>query len=343
MTDLVAELAVPAFLAIAVGINPFLTLLALSLLAQWPDPSFLPGDLRDLSSRAVLLGTALLLAVETMLETSRSVRPFHQVAGAFVRPLIAMLLTLLIFVQPPLWMSLGLGALAAGLTYFVHGVRSGTWSRWDWAERSPAHPFLLRGLEWTVVMALTLTAVSSGHVSHLWALGVVVALAFLTPAGLDAFGFVRRATWAGIRSFVAPLGFSRQRRPPRWVRRVHPISSGGEVHGGGKGWPAAALPGGPFRRLHQGWLVGPGPSFPMLFRTAARVWKVDVQAVRWELRPLGPLVRRLTVTDPAGESHEFLLTLDGPEEHLLRPKPTPERSPTSGALGESSSPSDANA
>ena len=319
MDGLPPELIVLLPLAVAAGIDLYLTLLFLGAApttSWWSQP--LPGALGDLDSPGVLImvGTFYLLEVSAeRYATSRLVwNAFH----AIIRPVAGALLALLLLDGEPPWLAFGGAVVAGAVASFAHAVRSGgAIVRWLGSARSP-HVLLVSMLEDTIVVGLAVLSIDLPW----YALGVGVLLVggAAATAGLAharAFGFAVRLAVARVSQTLTQRRWMGPDEIPGWVRRAledDPLAPGGGLRGSPAG--AHRLPGAP--RFATGWIVVRGGSPLFVYRRRKAPAAVD----------LGPLVadgvletaffRRVDLHTSSGAAARVFFGVNGPSEASLR-------------------------
>lgn len=267
MPEIPIELIVLPPLAIAAGIDLYLTLLFLGAAPTtglWDQP--LPGAVGDLDSPGVLImvGTIYLLefAAERYAPAALVWNAFH----AIIRPVSGMLLALLVLDGQPLAVVVGGALLAGALASIAHAVRSGgAVIRWLGAARAP-HILLVSLLEDVLVLGIVALALDLPT----WALGPVVALSVVVsprvPSDVRAFAFaVRLAVGRVFQTLTRRRWLGPEELPP-WVREAleddDVLAPGGALRGSPVG--AHRLPGSP--RFVTGWVLVRGGSPMLVFR-----------------------------------------------------------------------------
>ncbi len=263
-------------LALALGLDFFLVVLAIGLLPMVPGMEDLPGHLELLSTPPVFAASAALYLSGWGMERHRFTLLFWQSANMVVRAVGASLLATLVVAEMGMLAQalagLTVGALACG----VQALRMGWGTVLDHGEgpiprrpvRAAAEDALAAGALWVAVLS-----------PPPW--GVVAALGLLLPAFLTAGPAFRAAAFSipllrGVAlSTGGGTGWTSPDRFPRWLRGSlardnDPISFGL------RGCRAALSGGGAIGRFRTGWLVisGSGPTFS--FRTLTRVWDADL-------------------------------------------------------------------
>jgi hypothetical protein len=303
-------------LALAAGVDLYLTLLFLGAApgTGWWDS--LPGALGDLHTRGVLIMVGSFYVLELTAEAWPSAALFWNAFHAIIRPLAGALLALLLLDGQPVAV-MATGAVLAGLTASVaHASRTGGGVLF-WLD-SAKHPnrLLVAILEDVAVLGMVVLLLDGPW----WALGATVAVvgASLRVAGsqVRAFAFAIRLAWA--RAWRT-LGQSRWDDPddfPRWVRGA--LADDVMAPGGGlRGCPAGGhrLPGAP--RFVTGWIVVRGDTPIFVYRRRRGVGSVDLGAQPAKEVSQSAFFRRVALTTGAGPANLYM-GLDGPGTESLR-------------------------
>jgi hypothetical protein len=318
LPELPPELLVLAPLAVAAGLDLYLTLLFLGAAPTtpwWDHP--MPGALGDLDSLGVLVTAGAFYVVEFVAERRAPTGLLWNAFHAVIRPLSGALLALLLLEGLGL-PSILLGvASAAALTSLAHAVRSGgAMLRWLSPGRSP-HVLLVSILEDALVLGLLVLVLDLPA----WALGAAGLLALISlpsaPSNVRAFGFAVRLVSARVFSSLAQRRWLGQDELPPWVRRTlegDVLAPGGGLRGTRVG--AYRLPGAP--RFATGWVVVRGGS-PMFIhrRRVSSGSSVDLGdlAVRG-LADTG-LFRRVDFTSASRSRASVFFTANGPSQESL--------------------------
>ena len=313
MVGLPPELIVLIPLAVAAGIDLYLTLLFLGAVTTsvwWTDP--LPGALGDLGSPGVLIMVGTFYVLEFAAERYATSGLVWNAFHAIIRPLAGALLALLLLDREPLWL-VAVGAIVAGaVASFAHAVRSGgTIVRWLGSATSP-RVLLVSALEDTLVVGLAVLAIDQPY--YALAAGTTLVVAAAATAGLAharAFGFAVRLAVARVSQTLTQRRWLGPEELPGWVRRS--LEDDVLAPGGGlRGSPAGAhrLPGAP--RFATGWIVVRGGSPLFVYRRRNGPGSVD----------LGPLVaegvletdffRRFDLRTRTGAPARVLFVVNGP-------------------------------
>ncbi|MEX2465615.1 MAG: DUF4126 domain-containing protein [Gemmatimonadota bacterium] len=263
MPELAPELWILLPLAIAAGIDLYLTLLVLGAaptLPWWDHP--LPGALGDLDAPAILIVVGVVYLLEFTAERQPASALVWNAVHALIRPVSgALLAALLLHGQTPA--VLLAGSLAGGfVASLAHAVRSGG-AIVRWLDPSPdPHVLLVSMFEDTLVLGLTVASLDAPPV----ALGAALVLVLLAAprAAVETRAFVFAIRFAASRVFQSfrERSWRRAERLPKWVRDA--LADDVMAPGGGlRGAPAAVLrmPGLP--RFTTGWVVvrGDDPAF----------------------------------------------------------------------------------
>ena len=319
MTDLPPELLILVPLALAAGIDLYLTLLFLGAAPTtpwWDHP--LPGALGDLDSLGVLITVGAFYILEFAAERFEPAALVWNAFHAVIRPVSGALLALLLLEGQSLAIQLPGVALAAALASMAHAVRSGgAILRWLSPETSP-HVLLVSLLEDAVVLAIVVLALDL----PIWAPGVSIALVLVSaptaPSHVRAFAFAVRL--AADRAFqtLAQRRWLGQEELPAWVRR----SLAGDVlapGGGLRGSPAGAhrLPGAP--RFSTGWVVVRGGSPIFVYRRRPdRQSVVDLGELVSERVSDTGFFRRVDLTARGDTGVCVFFSVNGPSEESLK-------------------------
>ncbi len=319
MPELTPELLVLAPLALAAGIDLYLTLLFLGAAPTtpwWDHP--LPGSLGELDSLGVLVTVGAFYILEFAAERYAPASLLWNACHAFIRPVSGALLALLLLEGQGLPVVV-LGALvAAALTSLAHAVRSGgAILRWLSPARTP-DVLAVSLLEDAIVLGLIALVLDL----PVYALGVAGALALLSLPGaashVRVFAFaVRLVAWRAFQTLVQRRWLG-QEELPTWVRR----SLAGDVlapGGGLRGSPVGAyrLPGAP--RFATGWVVVRGGSPIFVHRRSADPESV-IDLGGLDVRGVSDagLYRRVDLESSSGASACVFFSVNGPSEESLR-------------------------
>ncbi len=314
-------LALPP-LALAAGVDLYLTLLFLGAapaLGWW---QVLPGALGNLDSLGVLAIVGGFYLLEFMAERWPSGALFWNAFHAIIRPLAGVLLALLLLDGQPAHLQMGGAVVAGALAAGAHATRTGG-GVLQWLD-SATHPsrLLVALLEdVSVVGMLTLLLDHPGWALALCVAAVAVA-APLVGSQVRAFAFAVQLVWARV---WGPLGQPRWDEPehfPGWVRDA--LEGDVMAPGGGlRGCSAAGhrLPGAP--RFSRGWVVVRGDTPLFVFRRRGRgVGRVDLGTLRASDVSPEAFFRRVKLhcasDEQAAPSANLYFGLDGPGVESLK-------------------------
>ena len=247
-----AILILPA-VALAAGVDLYLTLLFLSaapVMAFWPE---LPGSLADLASPGVILVTGVFYLAELAADRTFATSLVWNGLHTIIRPVAGALLALLILAGKPPGLLAGGALLSAVLASGGHAVATGGSLLLRLERTAPVRPLLASLLEDVGVLGLLVLAMDRPAWSAVLG-GVLVAGALpLAGSQLRAFVLAVRLAVARLRSLLAGGAWTRPGDFPRWLRET--LAHDATVPGGLRGTPAAGLrlPGRP--RLVLGWVV----------------------------------------------------------------------------------------
>lgn len=302
-------------LALAAGVDLYLTLLFLGaapILGWW---DALPGALGDLNSPGVLVMVGTFYVLELLFEFFPSAALFWNAFHAIIRPLAGALLALLLLAGHPLAVVVP-GALVAGvLASAAHATRTGGGVLFWLDSRKEPHRVLVALLEDACVLGMVVLLLDSPPAAL--AASALVALAGIRAMGsqVRAFAFAVELVWARV---WLTLGQPRWRDPeefPWWVRDA--LKDDVMAPGGGlRGCPAAGhrLPGAP--RFAIGWVVVRGDTPLFVYLRRARTARVDLGTVQARDVAESAFFRRVEMAGPASSNLYF--RLDGPRVEGLR-------------------------
>jgi hypothetical protein len=319
VADLPPELFVLVPLALAAGIDLYLTLLFLGAAPTtpwWDHP--LPGALGDLDSLGVLVTVGGFYILEFVAERFAPAALVWNAFHAVIRPLSGALLALLLLDGQSLPVVIGGAALAAVLASLAHAIRSGAAIlRWLSPAETP-HVLLVSLLEDAIVLGLVVLVLDLPR----WALGLSIALllasAPIAPSHIRAFAFTVRL--AADRAFqtLAQRRWLGQDELPSWVRRA--LEGDVLAPGGGlRGSPAGAyrLPGA--ARFSTGWVVVRGGSPLFVFRKRPDLRSaVDLGKLTTARVSDTGFFRRVDLTPKSGPDACLFFSVNGPSEESLK-------------------------
>jgi ribosomal protein L34 len=325
MPELPAELLILAPLALAAGIDLYLTLLLLGAAPTtpwWDHP--LPGALGDLDSPGVLIMVGTFYLLEFLAERSAPAGLLWNAFHAAIRPVAGALLALLLLDGAALPVVLAGAALAGALASLAHAVRSGGFVvRWLGSSTSP-HALLVSLLEDVLVIGLVVLALDAPPWAFVVAGTLALAALLTSPSHARAFGFaVRLATARGFQT-LTHRRWTGPEEIPLWVRRAlerDVFGPGGALRGSPVG--AHRLPGAP--RFTTGWIVIHGGSPVFVFprgilpgRVGGRAKAVDIGALVGERVVEKGFFRRVDLETVGGPPACVFFGVDGPSVESLR-------------------------
>lgn len=306
MTGLPPELLILPPLALAAGVDLYLTLLfigAAPTTGLWATP--LPGALGDLDPPSVLIVVGVFYVLEFVAERFPAAALAWNAFHAIIRPVSGALLALLILDGQPLWIMAAGALLGGALTSLAHAVRSGgAVLRWLGAGAAPSVLLVSLAEDAAVlgIVALSLDA-------PLWAAGVsgvfLLAIAPAAPSLVRAFTYAIRLAVGLLFRHVRWRGWHGHEHLPVWVGGAFAddpdLAPGGTL----RGTPAGGwrLPGAP--RFSVGWVVVRGNRAVFVHRRRRRPVRVNLRALRIEAVEEHVLFRRVD------------LRADGPAAFIL--------------------------
>ncbi|HET9948373.1 MAG TPA: DUF4126 family protein [Longimicrobiales bacterium] len=317
MDALPTELLALAPLALAAGVDLYLTLLLLGAaptLPWWSPPR--PGALGDLDSPGIVLVVGAFYLLELAAERYAPAALVWNTFHAVIRPVAGALLALLLLEGQPLPVMAGGALLAGALASLAHAVRSGAQVLRFLGAATLPHVLLVSLLEDAVVLGLVTLALDAPVWGTAVSGALVATAALLAPSLVRAFRFA--AHLAAGRAFQT-LGRRRWMSPeemPDWVRRV--LAGDALAPGGGlRGCPAGAhrLPGAP--RFVLGWVVVRGSSPLLVFRGPRGTRAVDLGSLAAVRVGETAFFRRVDLRTPAGGAARVYFQTDGPSEASL--------------------------
>ncbi len=318
MDGLPPELLVLLPLAVAAGIDLYLTLLFLGAAPTspwWTLP--LPGALGDLDSPGVLIMVGAFYLLEFSAERFAPAALVWNAFHAVIRPLAGALLALLLLDGEPLVLALSGAVVAGAVASFAHAVRSGgAIVRWLGSAVSP-HVLLVSLVEDAMVLGLVALALDAPLEALAASVSLLALAAIAGPSHARAFGFAVRLAIARVSQTLTQRRWLGPEELPAWVRRAlegDVLAPGGALRGSPAGMHR--LPGAP--RFATGWVVVRGGSPLFVYRRGRTPTSVD----------LGPLVaegvlesaffRRVDLRTRAGAPACVFFGVNGPSEASLK-------------------------
>jgi hypothetical protein len=300
------EWALVVVLSLALGLDLYLTILALVLLGYLPVASAHLGQFEQLASPWILSASVILFALGWWVEGRRGLVPTWELFHLPARMAAAGLLALLVLGHPGM-PELQAPVVVAGL--IAGGVQI---LRIGWGviltrglDRT-SNPTTRRVLEGTLAVALLAIAAIHGPGTALIGASLILLLLLgtcLPP--LRAAAFTRHLVRGQLRDLVGSSEWRPHDSLPGWIRRRLVDRAGVSIRGA-RGARAALVGVSQAGFFRPGWFVlGPrGPVF--MYRTPGRVWEVDLFHGRPTLIRTHPELVRVDWRDQDGR---FLLFL----------------------------------
>jgi hypothetical protein len=319
MDTLPPELIILIPLAVAAGIDLYLTLLFLGAVApmtSWRTGA-LPGALGDLDSPQVLImvGAFYLLefAAERYAPSALVCNAFH----AIIRPVAGALLALLLLDGEPVLLALAGAVVAGALASFAHAVRSGgAIVRWLGSATTP-HVLIVSMLEDSIVVGLIALSLDVPLVALLGAVALVGGAALVGPSHARAFTFAVRLAVARVAQTITQRRWLGPEELPPWVRdslEGDAMAPGGALRGSPAG--AHRLPAAP--RFATGWVVVRGGSPLFAYRRGNAAAWVDLGPLTAEHVVETGFFRRVDLKTSSGAGVCVFFGVNGPSEASLR-------------------------
>lgn len=323
------ELVILVPLALAAGLDLYLTLLVLGAapsLAWW---EVLPGALGDLSAPGVLVVVGAFYLLELATEVWASAALLWNAFHAIIRPLAGALLALLLLDGHPPGVVLP-GALLAGLlASATHASRAGGGVLlWLDGSRRPRR-ILIALLEDTAVFALIVLMLDRPTVALGIALFAVAVPVRLAGSQVRAFAFAVRLVWARAYGTLARPRWRGPDHFPRWVRQAlagDPMAPGGGLRGSPAG--ALRLPGAP--RFASGWVVVRGDTPLFVWSRRRGAGRVDLGRMRVTEVSASAFFRRVGLAGAVPASLYFGLDGPGTESLIAEFEPFPRAGDAAG-------------
>lgn len=308
------ELLALAPLALAAGLDLYLTLLFLGAAPalHWWDA--LPGALGDLNSTGVLVMVGTFYLLELLAELVPSAALFWNASHAIIRPVAGALLALLLLDGQPLSILIPGALVSAALASAAHATRTGGGVLfWLDSKRVP-NRFLVALLEDACVLGTVVLLLDRPAVALAVAAAVTVAAAWGRVVGsqVRAFAFAVELVWAKVWLTLGQPRWSDPEDFPWWVRgalKGDVMAPGGGLRGARAG--GHRLPGAP--RFAVGWVVVRGDTPLFVFRRRAHVGSVDLGTVRAQGVAESAFFRRVEMGGPGTPNLYFRLDGPGPE------------------------------
>ena len=260
-------------LGLALGVDLYLTLILIGVIAhlEWAPPP--PGRLGEISSLSVLLVPALLYLAELTAERLPPLVHFAWHAfQALVRPLGAILLGILLLHGEGLVVLVSGSAVMGLLASLSHAAKVGGGFLRQVGSPGALSPWVAGFGEDTLALVLVAVSLESARLGLATGILGVALLLFAFPAHIRAFAFAMRAIRVTLTAAVTATEWVDAGRLPRWVRDLvatTPELQGPIVRGTRVG--CQRLPGaGTFR---SGWILS-GVESPCIAFKASRSARV---------------------------------------------------------------------
>lgn len=318
MPDLAPELWILFPLAVAAGIDLYLTLLVLGAApttAWWDRPH--PGAMGDLDVPAILIVVGLIYLAEFTAERRPASSLVWNAVHALIRPVSGALLGALLLHGEPPGILIGGALLAGAVTAAAHAVRSGG-AILRWLDPAPdPDPLLVSILEDTLVLGLVALSLDAPRLAPAAAGILVLFGARHAGSRLRAFVFATRLAAARVLQGIRRRSWTPTEDLPGWVRTS--LEDDVMAPGGGlRGTRAAVLRMRGLPWLATGWVVirGDDPAFVRAPRGRA--------GTRHELGHLRAVeigdhdfFRRLDLRDEEGRTVRIFFFVNGPSPAAL--------------------------
>lgn len=302
-------------LALAAGVDLYLTLLFLGAAPAlgWWDT--LPGALGDLNSPGVLAMVGTFYLLELLTELLPSAALFWNAFHAIIRPVAGALLALLLLDGQPLPILIPGTLMSAVLASVAHATRTGGGVLfWLDSKRVP-NRFLVALLEDAGVLGTVVLFLDHPMVALALATALTLASGRVVGSQVRAFAFAVELVWAKIWLSLGQPRWSDPDGFPWWVKSA--LKGDVMAPGGGlRGTPAAGhrLPGAP--RFATGWVVVRGDTPLFVYRRRARTYRVDLETLRAIGVAESEFFRRVEMSG-AGSANLYF-RLDGPGRESLK-------------------------
>lgn len=322
------ELLALAPLALAAGVDLYLTLFFLGAVPAlgWWDA--LPGALGDLNSTGVLVMVGAFYLMELLAEFLPSAALFWNASHAIIRPVAGGLLALLLLDGYPLTVVLPGAVLSGALASGAHATRTGGGVLlWLDSKRVP-NRLLVALLEDACVLGTLVLLLDSPTAALALAAGVTAAAAWGRVVGsqVRAFAFAVELVWAKVWLTLGQPRWTDPEEFPWWVRgalKGDLMALGGGLRGARAG--GHRLPGAP--RFAVGWVVVRGDTPLFVFQRRAHVTSVDLGTLQALAVAESAFFRRVEMGGAGSPNLYFRLDGPGPESlraEFLVPRGPPE-------------------
>lgn len=309
------ELLVLPPLALAAGVDLYLTLLVLGAAPGSGWWESMPGALGDLAAPGVVLIVGSFYLLEFLAEAWPWGALLWNAFHAIIRPLAGALLALLLLDgQSPSVVVTGAivaGALASG----AHAARTGGGVLlWLDASHHPSR-VLIALLEDVSVLGIVVLTLDAPRIAFGLALLAFLVAVRVAGSQVRAFAFAVRLVWARVWRSLEQPRWGDPARFPRWVRDAlqgDPMAPGGGLRGSKAG--GHRLPNVP--RFVVGWVVVRGDTPLFVYPKRGSAGTVDLGPLRATRVTPTAFFRRVELLGPPPANLYF--SLDGPGTEGLR-------------------------
>ncbi len=300
-------------MAVACGLNLYLTVAALGILSRFDLLPALPTGLQGLEGWIVIASAVALYMVEAVIDKIRHADSLWDTVHTFIRaPGAALLAVAALWGQPAAIMAGG-AALALVVALAAHGTKAGSRMALNATLRTRWHPWISVGED---ILAAAFAVLAFRFPTYtLIAAGVLLFIATLFgPRIWRAFRLGSRATAAWLRSIFRPARWRELEDMPRYARHLLDDTPLGAAppHG-----TRAALHGrkgsGAFR---NGWLVLTVHGLVFVYRTLFGARRIALPAPRRIQHRPGVWAEILHVEGDDDSTYTLFLLKDGPEIEL---------------------------
>jgi hypothetical protein len=300
-------------LAVACGLNLYLTVATLGILSRFDLLPAIPDGLQGLEGGIVIASAVALYLVETVIDKISHADSLWDTIHTFIRaPGAALLAVAALWGQPAATMAAGT-ALALVVALLTHGTKAGGRMALNTTLRTNGRVWISLG-EDVLAAAFAVVAFRFPVYALATAAGLVLATAPFTPRLWRAFHLGTRATTAWLRSIFVPSRWRELDEMPRYTRTLLDDTPLGAAPPRGT---RAALHGrkgtGAFR---NGWLVLTVHGLVFVYRGLLGPRRIPLPAPRHiEHRP-GVWAEILRVEGDDDSTYTLFLLKDGPEIEL---------------------------
>ena len=318
MPELPPELWIVLPLAVAAGIDLYLTLLILGAAPTtpwWNHP--LPGALGDLDAPSILIVVGVFYLLEFTAERKPTSTLVWNAVHALIRPVSGALLVSLLLHGQGLAVLLP-GALLGGLVASAaHAVRSGG-AILRWLDPAPdPNALLISMFEDTLVFGLVVLSLDAPRAALAAAVAVAVVGSPYAPSRIRAFVFAVRFAAARVFQSFRQRSWTTTDRLPAWVR--HSLEDDVMAPGGGlRGTRAAVLRMRGLARFATGWVVIRGDDPAFVFGPRGRAGSyVELGGLSGVEVAEEAFFRRVDLRDAEGSIVRIFFFVNGPSPAAL--------------------------